>query len=696
MADTTNIKFLFGTEANFIDDTKKPSNVNGSVYFTTVDATKGYLYFGDGANFLNIVPKLLSVVNGGTGKTSLDSGKALIGNGTGPVSLRSITNNGSATYITKSTNLITANTLGNWTGAYDSSNNSNIKYLGTIGKGIWQGSVIAVSYGGTGKDTLTTNGVLYGQGTNAVAVTAAGTDGQIFSTVSGIPQFLSPSFEWLAATAATTGPRLRMNLSNVDYDSTMPVATTDASGAVTYGDQSFKGVKTFTSATKTVNIYPSKANSYTSGLENYPWAAVYGALFNLRDSNSEYVGKFVSTTAGTTTTEGVVELHVGNNVASGAEGNAKGQIYVYAANSTYAKFTSATTSNRDITIPDCSGNMVISNTATSNPTASTTYYVPFYTTNYKKIGMNDGIRFATIEGTENAKGYGQLILGNRIIAGTAKNKRGTIKLYDDTNKSFILTADSATVVPEIIKDSNNTVIETEYAIHLPIPTSTTRTSELLYHDVNTSIGDTSRPVYINTSGMPIAVNNLSVSYGGTGVGTNSEGEATGFTTNGVLYGNGTDPLLATTAGTQGQILSPNSSNVPSFASPSFTWSAGTTEGPTLSLNIQSKPWTSGSIPSASGTASGIVNTTKQSFAGQKIFVNTTPSESTATGAVIVKGGVGIAGNIYAGGNAVINGTGTIGGDLTVNGGEIYLGTSAEHCTMSYDASTDTLTISFPA
>ena len=50
--------------------------------------------------------------------------------------------------------------------------------------------------------------------------------------------------------------------------------------------------------------------------------------------------------------------------------------------------------------------------------------------------MNDGIRFATIEGTENAKGYGQLILGNRIIAGTAKNKRGTIKLYDDAQLRY--------------------------------------------------------------------------------------------------------------------------------------------------------------------------------------------------------------------------------------------------------------------
>ena len=677
MADT-NIKFLFGTEANFIDSTKKPSNVNGSVYFTTVDTTKGYLYFGDGTNFLNIVPKLLNVVNGGTGKTSLDSGKALIGNGTGPVDVRDITNNGSATYITKNTNLITANTLGNWTGAYDNNNNSNIKYLGTISKGIWQGSVIAVSYGGTGVNTIATNGIPYGQGTSAVAVAAAGTDGQIFSTNDGVPKFLSPSFEWLAATAATTGPRLRMNLSNATYDSTMPVASTTTSGAVTYGDQSFKGVKTFTSTTRTVNIYPSVANSYTSGLTTSPWAAVYGILFDVRDTSNENVGKFISTTPGTTSTTGAAELYIGNNKADKTAGNAKGYLYIYGSGTAYSRFSSAATSNRNITIPDVAGNMVISNTATTNPTTATTYYVPFFTTNYAKIGMNDGIRFTTIEGTADALGTAMLVLGNSTAGGTAKNKYGSIKFYSRSAEAFTLTTNPIEV--------NESTDITDYTVYLPVADSAV--SELIYHPNNTSVGSSSRPVYISTSGKATPVTTMSVSYGGTG--------KTTFTSNGVLYGNGTSAINVTAAGSQGQILSPNSSGVPSFASPSFTWNAGTTAGPTLSLNIQSKAWTSASIPSASGTASGIVTTSSQTFAGAKTFSNTTASSSTTTGAVIVKGGVGIGGNIHVGGNSVFGGDLTINkGNLIVNDGEIKIGTSTEYCTLSYNTDTDTLTILFP-
>lgn len=53
----------------------------------------------------------LSVANGGTGATSLASGRALIGNGTGAVQTRTITNLTSDGTVTANTNLITANTL---------------------------------------------------------------------------------------------------------------------------------------------------------------------------------------------------------------------------------------------------------------------------------------------------------------------------------------------------------------------------------------------------------------------------------------------------------------------------------------------------------------------------------------------------------------------------------------------------------
>jgi hypothetical protein len=46
---------------------------------------------------------------------------------------------------------------------------------------------LAVSDGGTGASTFTTNGVLYGNGTGAIQATAAGTDTYILKSNAGVP-----------------------------------------------------------------------------------------------------------------------------------------------------------------------------------------------------------------------------------------------------------------------------------------------------------------------------------------------------------------------------------------------------------------------------------------------------------------------------------------------------------------------------
>jgi len=53
---------------------------------------------------------------------------------------------------------------------------------------------LSVTRGGTGAGTFTSNGVLYGKGTNAVAATAAGTEAQILvANAAGVPTFVSMS-----------------------------------------------------------------------------------------------------------------------------------------------------------------------------------------------------------------------------------------------------------------------------------------------------------------------------------------------------------------------------------------------------------------------------------------------------------------------------------------------------------------------
>jgi len=52
-------------------------------------------------------------------------------------------------------------------------------------------AAIGVADGGTGAGTFTSNGIVFGNGTGALQVTAAGTDGQVLISNSGTPEFTS-------------------------------------------------------------------------------------------------------------------------------------------------------------------------------------------------------------------------------------------------------------------------------------------------------------------------------------------------------------------------------------------------------------------------------------------------------------------------------------------------------------------------
>ena len=64
---------------------------------------------------------------------------------------------------------------------------SSITTLGTISTGTWQGTDVGVAYGGTGVSTFTQNGVLYGNGSGDLQVTAAGTDTYFLYSNNGTP-----------------------------------------------------------------------------------------------------------------------------------------------------------------------------------------------------------------------------------------------------------------------------------------------------------------------------------------------------------------------------------------------------------------------------------------------------------------------------------------------------------------------------
>jgi hypothetical protein len=83
---------------------------------------------------------------------------------------------------------------------------STIVTLGTVTTGTWDATTVAVTAGGTGVDTFTDNGVVYGNGTGALDVTSAGTEHQVLRAGSGgVPAFGAVD---LSQTSATTNSLL--------------------------------------------------------------------------------------------------------------------------------------------------------------------------------------------------------------------------------------------------------------------------------------------------------------------------------------------------------------------------------------------------------------------------------------------------------------------------------------------------------
>jgi hypothetical protein len=121
----------------------------------------------------------LDVDQGGTGRSTFDSGKLIIGNGTGAlVSLANSTYTETGTAATNNTlTSVTVDSYGRLTAATFSAI-----------------SGLTVGQGGTGVSTFTTNGIVYGNGSGAMQVTsAAGTSDQTWSnqilttTNAGVP-----------------------------------------------------------------------------------------------------------------------------------------------------------------------------------------------------------------------------------------------------------------------------------------------------------------------------------------------------------------------------------------------------------------------------------------------------------------------------------------------------------------------------
>jgi hypothetical protein len=154
---------------------------------------------------------VLNPANGGTGVANNNASTITI-SGSFPLTL-TLTNTTSVTLPTSGTLLST--TSGNYVSSFSAGSTGLTPSTATTGAVTLAGT-LSVGNGGTGQTTFTTDGILYGNGSNAIQVTAAGTSGQVligntgsapsWTALSGIGvTSFNTSLSGLTPTSATMG-----------------------------------------------------------------------------------------------------------------------------------------------------------------------------------------------------------------------------------------------------------------------------------------------------------------------------------------------------------------------------------------------------------------------------------------------------------------------------------------------------------
>ena len=638
------------------------TTTEGAIYFAIDSAEnvsgtnrqRAYIYYDDGTNKLNIVPRLLGIKNGGTG-----------------LDMSTKTAN-SVVILNSSVNGMT--TIASAKGAFYSTGTNVLPQFGTL----------PVQCGGTGYSSLTAFSLLVGAGTASVKLISARDKGLVLMSngTTAVPIYGAMDMRWEPGSSA--GPKFVYITNGVEnICDAIPAANgTTASGIITTSSQTIGGEKTFTSSMFASNLYPRTTKIYNLGSVNYIWNSLYHKRdywyddSGIQNGHTGYTSGGASATEGSYGKQGYFDLHLGNSTAISSSlnqgaGNATGRLFIYGTGSGYSYFHADNTSstNYSIGIPPASGNMLISQGESVD--SMTGVYVPLSSTLNKTVKYNYALHFNHNAGSSSAAGSSEFVVGYKAETKnslTYYNTKGILTLYNGSSG--------------YVQIMPGTVSTSSYILYLP-----GATGQLVYHTNDTLIGSGTNPVYVTAAGKVTASSST--------VGANNAISATGKTDGSFtpIYLNaGTITAASTTIGTTAIPLYMNAGTLtscsPGDVFSDFSSTAGTTAGETLSITTATQTRTV-TLDAATNAQSGVVTTDSQEFAGAKTFKNTTDSTSTSTGAVIVSGGVGIAKQLRVGSTATFSGV------VNAYGGSVKIGTSGESATLSYDTSTDTLTISFP-
>lgn len=190
------------------------SHYPGAIFMATVGTgVKEYahLIYDDGTYFMDVIPRMQPLLYGGTG-----------------LDLTIASNN--SVIIKESAAL---GHVASANGAFYSTGANTKPQFGTL----------PVKQGGTGKTSFTKYGIVYGNSSSALKVTAAGAAGTVLVGTDAAPKFVAPGVSWTGGN--TEGPIFNLTIDTTVYSTPIPSASGTTSGIVTTAAQTFKGLKTF-------------------------------------------------------------------------------------------------------------------------------------------------------------------------------------------------------------------------------------------------------------------------------------------------------------------------------------------------------------------------------------------------------------------------------------------------------------------
>jgi len=249
-------------------------------------------------------------------------------------------------------------------------NLNNITAVGTLTAGVWHGTTVDVAYGGTGSSSFTSNGLIYGNGSGALQVTAAGAPGQVliangsnvptFTTFSGDVTVASSGAVTIAANAITAakiadGTVPNTKLANSSVNITVGSGL-NGGGAVSLGGSLPTALSVAYGSTSGTAVQGNTSITCASGTGNLSGG---GTSITLGAGGS--CGSLTISNAPTFTTSVTSPLFTGAGTTVSSTGATNDLVLASGRNITLSGFNCTTYTNGGVLTTDANGNIKCDN-----------------------------------------------------------------------------------------------------------------------------------------------------------------------------------------------------------------------------------------------------------------------------------------------------------------------------------------------